>query len=794
MEMFYRILKKDLKRKKTINVILLIFVTLATMFLASSVNNLMAVGGAVDHFMEISKIPDYFMISVSEGENDAIADYLSENKFLSEYEVVDSFNLSNEQITIWNDSGKQEKKNYERLNVLSIQAVPENYMKVFDAEDHLLHLEDGEIAFSKLEAEKNGLQIGDKVRIKVGEIEQEFEITAIVKDAVFGNQFMGFKRLFITQEDFKEYEKQEQLIYTRLYCMDYEDQKSFEQEWNKQKFNLISSIYRDTVKMCYVMDMLMAAVLIVVSVCLILIAFLVLRFTIVFTLQEDYKEIGIMKAIGMRDMGIRSIYLVKYLAISVLGAVIGFALSFPFGNMLLDQVIVNIIVDQTDSNLILHLLCAVIIVVIVLGFCYSSTGKLKKYTAMDAIRNGSNGERYKVKNRLKLWKRKKMPPCFYMAMNDISSSFKRFSILGATFCIGTMLILLPLSAAHTLRSDSIVNLFSMSPSDVYIDNGKMEMYLKENGMDKLSADLHDMEEELKKHGIEAVTGVDFGYMVPCHAGNEEETVNYFTMQEEGSWDREYALLEGREPVAANEVIITDITAKEMGVDIGDSIYFQQKEGEKEYIITGTFQSMMNMGKGYRVSREAQIEYEFLSGIFCIQVEIADMESEEAYEQLKEIFPDYKVMESKEFIDTMISGVIEQIGVMMVFIVGIVLIINSLITVLMMKTIMTKERGDIALLKSIGFRNKAIKSWQTIRILIVLVVAIITGTILSNVLAPFIIGPIFAMMGANKVELVMNPLEAYVIYPLMLLIATGISAFICAGDIRKVDMREVNDME
>ena len=44
-----------------------------------------------------------------------------------------------------------------------------------------------------------------------------------------------------------------------------------------------------------------AAILIIVSVCLILISFLVLRFTIVFTLQEDFKEIGIMKAIGIRD-------------------------------------------------------------------------------------------------------------------------------------------------------------------------------------------------------------------------------------------------------------------------------------------------------------------------------------------------------------------------------------------------------------------------------------------------------------------------------------------------------------
>lgn len=32
--------------------------------------------------------------------------------------------------------------------------------------------------------------------------------------------------------------------------------------------------------------------------------FLILRFTIIFTLQDDFKEIGVMKAIGLKDFDI----------------------------------------------------------------------------------------------------------------------------------------------------------------------------------------------------------------------------------------------------------------------------------------------------------------------------------------------------------------------------------------------------------------------------------------------------------------------------------------------------------
>ncbi|MBR4201586.1 MAG: ABC transporter permease, partial [Oscillospiraceae bacterium] len=56
--MFFRILKKDLKRKKTMNIILLLFVILCSMFAAASLNNTVAVTGGIEHFITISDAPD----------------------------------------------------------------------------------------------------------------------------------------------------------------------------------------------------------------------------------------------------------------------------------------------------------------------------------------------------------------------------------------------------------------------------------------------------------------------------------------------------------------------------------------------------------------------------------------------------------------------------------------------------------------------------------------------------------------------------------------------------------------
>lgn len=790
--MFGRILKKDLRRKRTTNIILLLFIILATMFLAGSVDNLLAVNGAIDHFLEISRVPDFLTIATTDGETDEIADFLRENEALSGYEIVDTFNLSDEDIVVTKRQEASGGDGYERTNTLCIQAVPVDYMKVFNLDGSELSLKPGEIAFPKLEAEHNHLTVGDEVRIKVGDVEQSFTVAAIVKDAVFGSSMMGFKRLIITEKDFARYEDQGERIRARIYSMDYSDKEAFQSQWRRQSFSVISGVEESTVHMCYIMDMLIAVVLIVVSICMILLAFMVLRFTIVFTIQEDYREIGIMKAIGVRNRGVGGLYLIKYLVLTVSGAVIGCLFSFPFGEMILEQSIVNIVVERAEQKLWVNVVCTLAVVGIVLGFCVLCMNKLKKISVLEAVRSGSNGERYRAKHRLKLWKRSGMRPYFYMAVNDILSSMKQFVTLLITFCLGTMLILLPLSAASTLKSDSLINSFSLVPSDAFLDTGKREVYTSD--MNRLFQDIEEIETTLRDHGLKAVVGFDMGYMIPCYANDPEKRVTYYALQAMGSWERHFMLTEGTEPKLPNEIMITELTAEELGVKIGDTVYFAASDGPQEFIITGTYSSMLNLGQGYRVARSARMDETYGVEALNMQVEIEGMESKEACERLKEIFPDYKVMNTREFMNSMIGDTIGQLDTLMLFIVLLVLVLNSLITVLVMRIIMAKERGGIALLKSIGFADRSLRAWQTARVLLLLAAAIVLGTVLSNLLAPYIIGPIFAMMGGTYIELVTGTWESYAFYPLLLLAVTWIAAALCAAGVRKVDVKEVNNIE
>lgn len=127
------------------------------------------------------------------------------------------------------------------------------------------------------------------------------------------------------------------------------------------------------IKMCYVLDMIVAFTMLVLSICLILVSFVVLKFSITFTISEEFREIGVMKAIGISSFKIRSLYLAKYLMLAVAGAVVGLLLSIPFSNLLLRSVSNNIVLEA-DNHFGLSVLGAVLVIVVILLFAFRCTG------------------------------------------------------------------------------------------------------------------------------------------------------------------------------------------------------------------------------------------------------------------------------------------------------------------------------------------------------------------------------------------------------------------------------------
>jgi putative ABC transport system permease protein len=112
---------------------------------------------------------------------------------------------------------------------------------------------------------------------------------------------------------------------------------------------------------------------------------------------------------------------------------------------------------------------------------------------------------------------------------------------------------------------------------------------------------------------------------------------------------------------------------------------------------------------------------------------------------------------------------------------------------MCKGFLSQERGEVAILKSIGYADRSLKRWQSLRILICVCAAVLFGSLLSIALMPVTIQPIFGIMG-SAVDLVVRPLEFFVLYPASLIVIGGICAYLAVAELSKIQCREVNTVE
>ncbi len=96
--MYLRILKKDLKRKRAMNVILLVFIILASMFMSSGVSNINTVTTALDSYFEMADVPDYWTMSENKSSDKDICRTLEKASAIDEFRIEEFVRMSQSNI------------------------------------------------------------------------------------------------------------------------------------------------------------------------------------------------------------------------------------------------------------------------------------------------------------------------------------------------------------------------------------------------------------------------------------------------------------------------------------------------------------------------------------------------------------------------------------------------------------------------------------------------------------------------------------------------------------------------
>jgi len=790
--LFFRILGRDLKRKKIMNTILLLFVILSTMFASSSVNNMVSVYGGIDYFFEKAGMPDFVILTLNTGGENPADKIIKEADSVTDYGREDLIYFPAKSLT------KDGNKYVEFENPGLITSIDDADLNYFNMDDEkITEVPKGHIYFSGLLADSSKTTIGDTVTIELGEVSIDFVIEGYCKDALFSSPFLGNPRVLMNDEDVQALLADEEVKNADCGCVYYVNTDDLK-ELKKDFAYIPSALFAkesSVIKLTYMLDMLTAAIILVVSICLILISFTMLSFTIKFTLTEDFREIGVMKAVGLRNTAVRGLYMIKYLCIACVGAAIGYILSVPFGKMLLKSVSARLVLGN-DNSVLLGISSAIAVVVIIVAFCYSCTRGIKKLSPIDAVRSGETGERYHKKSVLRLTKSKGNNNWF-LAANDVLSKPGQYMSMLITFTVCLLLITMLATTANTLVSDKLVFLFGTTESDLYYSS--TEKIMETMGTDDpeaLDKIIADMEEELKENGMPGKVHVELMYTLPIEFKGEKMQM---TMQQcKDTKASDYVYSEGVAPMYENEVAFAPQVLKDLGASIGDKVTMEINGEKKEYLITATFSSFNQMGQIGRLHEDVPVCANDASSAHAFQIDFDDNPSDEVIEErlikLKSIFNTNKIYNKADFVDISTNSAPTVNGAKNLVMI-IALIIAALVTVLMERSFISKETGEIALMKAIGFRNRSISAQHTCRFVILMIAATVIASALSYPFTKLICDRIFAIMGAlSGVEYAIKPLEIFVIYPLILGAIVVTAAFLTSLYTKTIHSDQMGNIE
>ena len=790
-KMYLNILKKDLKRKKAMNAILLVFVILAAMFVSSSVNNILTATTSLDRYMDMANAPDYLGITMNKAMTVDVDGILDSASSIDSYSTETIVIMTKDNIILEPDV---EPVKGGTLFLQSDESFSQNY---FLSDNSILEtVPQGQVYITAALAKANDLKPGHKITIEINDVRKEFTLAGTIRDAALGAG--NIIKFIVSSEDFETFTANEiirDLYGGSIYYIHTSDLETTQTEISEaiNNFNLKGD--RAYLKFTYVFDMMLAGILLVVSVILIAIAFVVLRFTITFTLSEEFREIGVMKAIGIPNLKIRGLYLVKYAVLAVVGAAIGLALSFPFSDLLIRVSSTSIIMTSLNPFFV-NFCCALLVIGVILLFCFGCTGKVKKMSPIDAIRNGQTGERFRKKSLMSLG-RSKLSATGFLAANDIVSSPKRYGIMILTFLLCLSMVLILSSTVCTMKSGVLNGAFGFAEYHVTLPGyTNPDAYAIEGGREIMKENHAKLEKALAEERIPAVCYQQTILTLPVTHGDMEHSPTVY--QGTGTTMDLYEYTAGTAPQRANEIAITRNTAAKLDAGIGDTVTITTLDGDQEYIITAYYQAMQSFGDGLLLHVDADVNYVQSVGITDVMVLFPDDPGKEEIQRrmdvIRELYPECEVKTCEEIVSDMLI-VTDAMDAMKYLVAVLTILLTALVTVLMERSFIEKEKGEIALLKAIGTRNSKIYAYHTLRFTFVGIITVIVGEILAMPLTHLCLDPIFKMMGMELgVNYVINPLEMYLIFPGIILATTAVSAFLTALYTRNIKSSDTANIE
>lgn len=769
--LLWEIFKKDLLRKKVITLVVFAFILLSTLLVASGINMILELSSALNALFAAAEVPHFVQMHVGEIDQGKIDRWAVGDGRIQAQQTVAMITVDGSNLYLGDSQVPEEN------SIMDISFVQQNesFDFLLDLDNQIIQLSTGEIGLPIYYAQERKMKLGDPVTLRRGTWEKTFTVAALVRDAQMNPAVIHSKRFLISKADFAatraHFPETEYLIEFRLndpaligeFSNDY--QSSGLPRTGPAVDHRLFKIFNALT------DGIVVGVVIILSLLLMIIALLCLRFTLLSTLEEDIREIGVMKAIGISRHDIRRIYLFKYIIVGALAALLGYLASLFLNRALSGNILLYTgRAPKSLGQLLLPPFAVGIIFLIVLVSCTLVLRRFDRITAVQALRSGQVGESTNVR-RLRLNQSRVPNVNIFLGFNDIFQRFKLFWLLSFVFFFSVIMIVIPIHFLTTMESPSFITYMGLGRSDLRIDLRQSEQ----------------MADRFQSMIAYLAADEDVARFAPL------VTSQFTLLQDDGSREAlnvesgDFTLfpldyVQGSAPLQDNEIALSALSAQEMAREPGDTIILIVDGAEREMTVSGIYQDVTNGGRTAKATLPYNPENVIWYSV-SLDLKAPEIIDAKAHEYAAAFYP-ARITDLEGYIAQTMGNSIDQLRKVTIVAIVVALFVSILITSLFLNMLITKDAAQIAVMRGIGFSLHQIRQQYLTRALFLLAMGILLGTLFSNTVGQRLVSAIWSFMGASQIKFVINPVQAYLIFPLLLLACVSLTTLVSIRGVKE----------
>jgi putative ABC transport system permease protein len=748
-----RLIINDFKANKLVAISTCIFMAASAMLLGLSILLFGCLSSAIDSLMLKAQTPDFLQMHVGEIDEKEITRFSENRSEVEAMQICEFLNLQNSQLTI----GGNSLINNTQDNGLCCQSQLFDFL--IDAENKKIEPRPGEVYVPVCYKNEYGIKAGDLMQIA----SEKLSVAGFLRDSQMNSMMASSKRFLVNEVDYERIKplgSEEYLIEFKL--EEGSDTNAFAAAYENAGLpgNGPTITYSLIKMMNALSDGMMILVILLVSVVVLFISMLCIRYMILTQLEKDKREIGMLKAIGLSKKNLRSLYFSKYLLLSMVGGFVGIIAALIISEPLGTQ-IRELYGDSGNMGLIYILMISGALVVegIILLSVYRTLGKMKNMSAVAVLYGrGSFG---KKKN-------------LYLPIGII--------IAAAVF-----MILLPWNIQSTIAAPEFVTYMGIGESQIRIDVRQTENI-------KETAEVVKKEIEQDER-VQDYTLLNTGsYKIELHDGTF-----YNLMIENGNHGRfPLRYLEGSHPEKADEIALSLLNSKEMKINTGDVIRVYKDSGGDQAIpvlcrVCGIYSDITNGGKTAKACfNDFDDKTPTMWSVIYLSLKdekLADIWIEDYRAKNSSLDDEIRAVKIADYIIGTYGQTIHNIRKAAVVSVFSACLILFVVMLLLLRLMIWRERSDSSLKKALGFTSADIKKEYLKKIFNYLLPGLALGIFAGIVPGQGLAGVLLGSMGAYGFHFIINPIEVFVLVPAVIAATAALAAWVSLKEVGRIHAYE-----